>query len=111
MTWQEYYDKLTPAQRAEWKEQYDSIEPLVSKLSPVLSPVEYLTDEQCIAEVARISKQFVVLHNLPKVDGIKADVYMRETFELLRQRCVALHWRQINFAQLKLASRAASTRS
>lgn len=93
--WQAYYESMTPAQRAEWEEGYKAIQPLVSKIPPVLAPVQYLSREQCTAEGDRIRKQFVVLHDLPKMDGKKPDEYMHETLELLRQRCVALHWRLI----------------
>jgi hypothetical protein len=109
--WDEYYARMTPAQKAEWKAGYDAIKPLVSKIPPVLGDVKYMSWDQCMAEGARLRKQLVIIHDLPKKDGISADEYMYEVLELMRARCIALHWRMIDLnierQKLRSASRAA----
>lgn len=69
--------------------------PFKSELPPVLKAVEWMSFDECVKEVQLLHKQFIVLHSLPKVDGRNVNEYMHETLELMRRRCVKLHWRKI----------------
>jgi hypothetical protein len=71
------------------------------KMRAPIPPVSSVSMEHCRSELERLQKQFIVLHDLPKIDGISATEYMRETFDVLRQRCIDLHWRQCSLLQQK----------
>lgn len=72
------------------------IEPLETNLTPVQKSAEHLSWVEARSELERINFQFRILHDLPKVDGKKPTEYMLETFEGLRRRCIAIHWRCID---------------
>lgn len=72
-----------------------------STCNPVLPSVAAYTLDQCKTELNRIQKQFCVIHSLEKIDGATPLEYMREALHFLRQRCIELHWRQIDIIKAK----------
>jgi hypothetical protein len=50
----------------------------------------------------RISSQLKVIHELPKIDGNKPDVYMNEALWGLRRMCQDIHWRRIALVSKKI---------
>lgn len=85
------------------------IKPLVSNLPPVLSKAEYMTYDQCSKEGEKLRKQLVILHDLPKIDGVSSMDYMHETLEMVRRRFRELHWWQIELLSA-IAKKEVATR-
>ena len=94
--WENYYNNLSPAQQKEWNEYYKNIIPLKSNLPAPISEIKYLDYAQCTTEVNKIYEQLTIIHNLPIINNKKPSEYMHETLELLKQRCIQLHWRMID---------------
>lgn len=70
-------------------------EPNKSKLPRRLIPVQYMNKRQIDEELNKIRQQFIVIHDLPKMDGLNPMEYMHESLEGLRNRCIELNWRSI----------------
>lgn len=66
-----------------------------SKLMPVWVPARALTWEQTNAELKKIQRQMVIIHDLPKLNGENPNVYLHDALEGLRQRAIALNWARI----------------
>lgn len=76
-------------------------EPPKSKLPKRLIPVQYMTLQQVDEEFNKIKQQFIIIHDLPKRDGLTPMEYMHETLEGLRSRCIELNWRSIELMKVK----------
>lgn len=100
--WENYYNNLSPTQKNEWNEYYKSIVPLKLNLPSLLPEVKYLSCAQCTTEINKIYEQLTIIHNLPLINNKKSTEYMHETLELLRQRCIQMHWRMIDINSKKI---------
>jgi hypothetical protein len=58
-----------------------------------------LTWEETERELDRLNYQFIVIHDLPKVNDQKPIEYMEEALEGVRKRCREIGWRRIELVK------------
>ena len=80
-----------------------------SKLPKKLKLTKDMSFDECHQEILKLKTQFCVIHNLPKVDGKTSIEYMHETLEVMRNRCIELHWRSIELLKLNYKRKSNET--
>jgi hypothetical protein len=60
-----------------------------------------LTWDETEEILRRLDLQFKMIHDLPKIEKDKPDVYMNEALWGLRRMCQDLHWRRIAIVSKK----------
>lgn len=70
-----------------------AIQPLISDLPKVWTPVEFLSWDDARKELAEIEREFKIIYDLPKIGEQKVSEYLHHAIEGLRRRTIALHER------------------